>query len=206
LTRGESGSRSKNAKPLSKPLCGRETQKGQRVNIVRITGTRDMMKPADITITTIFSHHLWANLRMLDRCRELTDEQLDASISGVYGSIRDTLVHIVKAEQSYFSRISTGKLYNHTADASPMTILDMIAAIQTTGEGLIEWAPKVGENDSVQIDWDGTLREVPKTIILNQVINHATEHRSQIMSIMTQIGIEPPDVSSWMYFDELEKQ
>ena len=71
---------------------------------------------------------------------------------------------------------------------------------------MIEWAPKIQESHTVQIDWDGTLRDVPKTIILNQVINHATEHRSQVMSIMTQIGIEPPDVSSWTYFNEQEGQ
>jgi uncharacterized damage-inducible protein DinB len=158
------------------------------------------------TIRTIYRHHLWANLRLFNRCRALTDKQLDASIVGVYGSIRDTLLHIVRAELSYHSRISTGKLYRHPDDAPPMTIEDMIAALQTTGEGLIKWAAKVGENDTVEIDWDGTLRQVPKTIILNQAINHATEHRSQIMSIMTKIGIEPPDVSSWTYFDELEKK
>ena len=155
------------------------------------------------TLQTIFKHNLWANLRLFEKCDELTDEQLDSDITGVYGSIRDTLLHIVRAEQSYFSRISTGKMYHHPDDAPPMTLSDMIAAVKTTGEGFIEWAPKILKNDTVQIDWDGTLREVPKTIILNQVINHATEHRSQIMSIMTQIGIEPLDVSSWTYFDEV---
>ena len=162
------------------------------------------MKTMD-TLQTIFRHHLWANTRLFERCGELTNEQLDSSITGVFGSIRDTLLHIVRAERSYFSRISTGKPFNHSADAPPMTVSDMIAAIGTTGEGLLAWAPKIQENDTVEIDWDGTPREVPKMIILNQVINHATEHRSQIMSIMTQIGIEPPDVSSWSYFDELEE-
>ncbi len=44
-------------------------------------------------------------------------------------------------------------------------------------------------------------RDVPKTIILTQVINHATEHRAQVMAILTQLGIEPPDLSSWSYFE-----
>jgi uncharacterized damage-inducible protein DinB len=136
----------------------------------------------------------------------LTDEQLDTSIIGVFGSIRDTLLHIVKAEQGYFSRISTGKRYSYPEDTSQMTISDMVAAVKITGESFIEWASKIKEFDTVRIDWDGTPRDVPKTIILNQVINHATEHRSQIMSIMTQIGIEPPDVSSWSYFDEIESR
>ena len=162
------------------------------------------MKPTD-TLTTLFSHHLWANLRLLERCAELTPEQLDATAIGAYGSIHDTLQHIVTSEQSYFSRISTGKRYDRPEDAPPMTITEMVDSVRTTGSGLIEWAPKVQAGDTVPIDWDGTPRAVPKSIILTQVINHATEHRAQIMVMLTQLGIEPPDLQSWSYFDELEK-
>ena len=159
------------------------------------------------TITTIFSHNLWANTVLFDRCCELTEEEMDASIQGVYGSIRETLNHIMRAEKSYFSRISTGKQYDHPENGPRLTVKDLLSEVKSTGAGFIDWVSKIDEKDSVMIDWDGTMREVPKTIILNQVINqvinHATEHRSQIMSIMTQIGIEPPDVSGWTYFDEL---
>ena len=157
------------------------------------------------TLSTIFSHHLLANLLLLDRCSELTDEELDTSIPGTYGTIRDTLLHIVTAEQSYFSRISTGKPYPFPEERPQMKIGEMIETAQKTGSGLIEWATKVQAGDIVNLDWDGTPRDVPKTIILNQVINHATEHRSQIMTIMTQLGIDPPDLQSWAYFDEMEK-
>jgi uncharacterized damage-inducible protein DinB len=81
----------------------------------------------------------------------------------------------------------------------------MAESVRTTGFGLIEWAPKVQADHTVQLDWEGTPREVPKTIILTQVINHATEHRAQIMAILTQLGIQPPDLDSWSYFDELKK-
>ncbi len=162
------------------------------------------MKPAD-TLTTLFRHNLWANLRLLEQCAELTSVQLDANIAGTYGSIRDTLEHIVRAEQSYFSRISTGLPRRRSEDEGPLTIAEMVESARTTGAGLIEWAPKVQPSDTVQVDWDGTRREVPKTIILTQVINHATEHRAQIMTILTQLGIEPPDLDGWTYFDELDK-
>jgi uncharacterized damage-inducible protein DinB len=46
---------------------------------------------------------------------------------------------------------------------------------------------------------------VPKTIILTQVINHANEHRAQVMVIMTHLGIQPPDLQSWAYFDEIKE-
>jgi uncharacterized damage-inducible protein DinB len=162
------------------------------------------MKPTD-TLTTLFSHNRWANLSLLDLCAELTDEQLDATIGGAYGSIRDTLAHIVMAEQSYFARISTGQPRRRSNDAPPLTIEEMLESARTTGSGLIEWAPKVQADDTVQLDWDGTPRQVPKTVILTQVINHATEHRAQIMAILTQLGIQPPDLDSWTYFDQLDQ-
>ena len=59
--------------------------------------------------------------------------------------------------------------------------------------------------DTVEIDWDGVLRDVPKTILLPQAINHATEHRAQIMAILPQLGIQPPELDSWSYFDEMEQ-
>jgi uncharacterized damage-inducible protein DinB len=161
-----------------------------------------MIKAEPLAI--IFQHHLWANLRLFEKCGELTAEQLDSSIVGVFGSIRETLIHIVGAERGYFSRISTGQRYFHRDEDNFMTLAELITAVRITGEGFNDWAIKVQADDTVEIDWDGTLRLVPKTIILNQVINHATEHRSQVMSIMTQIGVEPPDVSSWSYYDEMD--
>ncbi len=55
-------------------------------------------------ITELFRHNTWANLKLLDACRSLGDEHLDANVPGTFGSIRDTLLHIVGAEVSYRSQ------------------------------------------------------------------------------------------------------
>lgn len=80
----------------------------------------------------------------------------------------------------------------------------MRESLTNSGAGLIEWAAKVQGADTVEIDWDGTLRQAPKSILLTQAINHATEHRAQIMTILTESGIQPPELDAWMYFDSLE--
>ena len=157
------------------------------------------------TLTTLFSHNRWANLRLLESCSGLTEEQMDATIPGTYGSIRDTLQHIVSAERSYFSRISTGQPFRRPKDLPPLTIAEMTEIVQQSGAGLIEWAPKIQAGDTVQVDWDNSPLAVPKAVILTQVINHATEHRAQVMTIMTQLGIQPPELDAWSYFDETLK-
>jgi uncharacterized damage-inducible protein DinB len=83
-----------------------------------------------------------------------------------------------------------------------MTIAEMLESVRASGAGLIEWASKVQADDTVQVEWDdGMMREVPKAFYLTQAINHATEHRAQIMAILTQLGIQPPDLDGWSYFD-----
>lgn len=160
------------------------------------------MKKAD-TLTTLFRHNTWANISLLEFCRSLTEEQLKTTLNGTYGSIYDTFIHIVLAENGYLARVSHTQRYRHPADAPPLTLPEMAIMAQETGEGLVQWAARVRPDDAVAMDWDGTLRDVPKTVILTQVINHATEHRAQIMTILTQLGIEPPELSAWTYFDAL---
>lgn len=162
------------------------------------------MQP-ETALTVLFRHHLWANLRLLEHCAKLSAEQLEARIAGSYGSIYETLQHITTSERSYFSRISTGQPYAHPEDTPPMSMAEMAEALRQTGEGLIDWAPRVQAGDAVEVNWRGTPRQVPKSIILTQVINHATEHREQIKAIMTELEIEPPDLQGWTYFEETDQ-
>ena len=156
------------------------------------------------TLTTLLRHHLWANLLLLESCAALTPEQLAASIPGSYGSIYVTWQHIVRGEQSYYSRISTGQRLNRPDDEPDMTFTQMADSLRHTGTGLIEWSAQVKAEDTAAVKWeDGSTRDVPKAILYVQVINHATEHREQIKATMTDIGIEPPDLQGWAYFEHL---
>lgn len=161
--------------------------------------------PASSVLNVLYQHHRWANLRLLEACAGLTDAQLDATVDGTFGSIRDTLQHLVLAERSYLSRISTGQRLQRPEGAPPPTMAQLADSLRQTGEGLIDWASRVQGDDAVEIDWDGELRSVPKTILLTQAINHATEHRSQVMTILTQLGIQPPECDAWTYYEAVRR-
>ncbi len=160
------------------------------------------------TLDTLFRHNLWANLQLLEACTPLTEEQLQTTIIGVYGTLGDTLQHLVKSERSYLSRISTGQMFRPPENEGPLTFAQMAASLRHTGEGFIEWAPKVQPDERVEVQWDNNgiqgPVQVPKAVIVTQVINHATEHRAQIMAMLTQLGIQPPELDSWSYFEAHE--
>ena len=149
----------------------------------------------DLT-TDFFRQNEWATQRLIEVCRGLTDEQLSATAVGTYGSIRDTLRHLVTAEANYAFRFDPSIRRLPKDDPWPGfdTLAEMVAA---NANAFIAAAPGAGERlihldvgSPEPYDADGA-------VILVQAFNHATEHRSQICTILTTLGIEPPDLSGW---------
>jgi uncharacterized damage-inducible protein DinB len=42
-------------------------------------------------------------------------------------------------------------------------------------------------------------RAMRAALLLTQSINHSTEHRSHVMTVLTQVGVEPPELDGWFY-------
>ena len=58
-------------------------------------------------LVKLFEHNNWANLRIIEACSALSDEQLDAEPqSATKGSIRRTLLHLVASQQGYLSLLT----------------------------------------------------------------------------------------------------
>ena len=149
-------------------------------------------------IEAMFHQNLWANLKLIEACEGLDDAVLDASVPGTYGSIRATLAHLVRAEAGYYGRL-TGVQFDRSAWGDTPTLAQLKEAARYTGEGLLREAPRVQPSDTLSVQWEGKTNEFPASIILVQAINHATEHRAHITTILTQQGVTPPDLDGWSY-------
>jgi uncharacterized damage-inducible protein DinB len=156
------------------------------------------------TIQTLFRHNLWANIKLFEQCAQLSEEQLNSKVIGTYGSIFDTLEHIANAERSYWHRLKTGQPFRKPEGARKPTIAELQVSILSSGAGLVDLAPSIQPSEGVEVNWEGSPRTIPSAVILTQVINHATEHRAQIMVMLTQLGIQPLDLDGWTYFDEAD--
>jgi uncharacterized damage-inducible protein DinB len=132
----------------------------------------------------------------------LSDAQLDATIIGGYGTIRDTLQHIMRGEVSYVTRV------NGRVPAQPIVYGQVAgfgvlkAAAQWTGVELLQLACSARANTLVQEPPPNHLQVYPLTSLIAQALSHACEHRAQIAAIITQLGMEPPDMSGWCYMEE----
>lgn len=152
----------------------------------------------------IFRHNAWAMGELLVVCRELTEEQLQATVVGTFGTIIETLQHIIAGEASYCRRL-TGDEPDWYARAQGSPSLAELATFQD--ELNSRWEAFLSEPFDAErtfiIDWeDGYSRAVPAGVVLAQVPHHGSEHRSQIATILTSIGVTPPEWGAWEYAEK----
>jgi uncharacterized damage-inducible protein DinB len=151
------------------------------------------------TLHDAFGHHVWATLRLIDECVSLTDEQVASPIAGTYGSILDMFRHIVGADAWYLVIMTEGEAPQ--IDEDTMSLGELRAAMAANEEGwysLIEDGRDPG-TEVVAHRKDGSEGRAPLSIRLAQVIHHGTDHRSQICTGLTALGIEPPEIDVWAY-------
>jgi uncharacterized damage-inducible protein DinB len=144
-----------------------------------------------------FGHHGWATVTLIDACAALTAEQLDTAVPGTYGSILDTMRHTVGADRSYLW-VLTGGMLPEVDEAS----MDLRALRDVMAANGPAWAAYLAgdldpEGFVVRHRDDGTESGAPLTIRLAQVIHHGTDHRSQVCTALTALGIEPPAIDAW---------
>jgi uncharacterized damage-inducible protein DinB len=154
-----------------------------------------------------FRHNSMMNQRLVEACRGLSPEQLGATVVGTYGTLGATLAHIANAQEGYAARfLGTERPERLLED--PFPGFDALEERFTHGNAqLEEAAAQAGRDHEVQVTGDdppGTWR-MHATLLLLQAINHGTEHRSQIATILTQLGIEPPEMDGWTYFENSDQ-
>jgi uncharacterized damage-inducible protein DinB len=144
-----------------------------------------------------FDHHVWATLRVIDACLDLSDEQLATTVPGTYGSILDTMRHLVGGDASYLNLLSDGRV--GMIDEDSMSIAGMRPVMEANGP---VWAGVVAaatEPDRVVVRHreDGSTSAAPLGVRIAQVIHHGTDHRSQVCTALTSLGITPPEIDVW---------
>jgi uncharacterized damage-inducible protein DinB len=155
-------------------------------------------------LTKLFQHNTWANLKLLNFCESLPAKQLEAAAIGGFGSIRDTLLHIVSSEVDYVN-VATDKLPTEDLTSDLFPGFEALKEGATwAGDELLQLAVAARADTIVKVMRpQEPIYEFPLASFIVQVLNHSTEHRTQISTIITQLGLDPPAMTGWKYMREM---
>jgi uncharacterized damage-inducible protein DinB len=137
---------------------------------------------------------------MLEACRGLTDDELDTTVEGTYGTLRDTITHLIRAESGYAFRLVGGERVFGREEPYP-GVDRALEVLEQTGATLEKAAAELDPDRVIEIVTEEETLQVPGFVVLLQAVNHATDHRSHIATILTQLGHQPPDLDLWSYDD-----
>src|SRR5258708_16988819 len=121
-------------------------------------------------------HNSWATRQLIEACRSLTPEQLEATTPGAAGSVRRTLLHIIDGEGHRFRTLLTGTPPSWEWSPEDRPDLDALAARAEENERV--WtdylATAIDADRPVQVDWQGQKYDVSTGVSLAQATPPAT--------------------------------
>ena len=155
----------------------------------------------------LFRHNAWDSRELLNMCEGLSEVDLDATVVGTYGSIIDTFRHYIRSESGYYRRLTGDEpKWLATPDDEP----GLAELSRRNDEMERRWMrlleqPFDAERTHLMHWHDGTDRDVPAGVILAQAIHHGSDHRSQICTILTTLGVTIPPMGLWDYAEATDR-
>ena len=136
-------------------------------------------------------YNLWANTIVCGWLDQITDEQWNKQIVSSFNSIQETVLHTISAEFAWLQRFKKvpfdwlQSTYKGTKD-------EHIKLWKDTSTELKSFIDAFDENNlKVNLDFkrlNGDAFSMPYYQLFAHVVNHATYHRGQLVTMLRQAG------------------
>jgi len=150
--------------------------------------------------SNVFRHHRWSNQVLIEFLSHLPEEQLALTVPGTYGNSIDTIRHLVSSDADYVRIIPDTPRVPQCDEVGPFGGWEeLLAVAEAADSALIAYVDGLTDDTFfVDVD-DGEAFELTTSMLLAQIVHHATEHRSQIRTTLSTHGVTPPEISVWAW-------
>jgi len=150
-----------------------------------------------------FDYGYWANARLLAVISQLTPEQFTQDVAGSYGSIRNTLVHMLSAECGWLDRCG-GPPRGAALKGEDFPTVESVAATWRTVETSVRAFVANLKDDDLYRVIEFTLPQIgTRTALLGDLLehaaNHAVHHRGQVALLLRVLGDTPGNFDLLIY-------
>jgi uncharacterized damage-inducible protein DinB len=158
-----------------------------------------MQALSESTFMEFILYNNWANQRVLQACQNLSEDQLAAATPGAYGTIRETLEHIIQAEADYVGRLTGDRPQPSFRWEDQPALADLSVFAGQVADALLDAVQRIPPTHLVHEEEDGLFIDYQARHLFMQAINHGIEHRTNITTILSGLGLPAPEVDGWGY-------
>jgi uncharacterized damage-inducible protein DinB len=158
-------------------------------------------------------YNAWFNARLYDACEQLDDAARKLERGAFFGSIHDTLNHLIVGDQIWLKRLRQCGVENgFVCEALSDEVLDLPSGHALDQPVYDDWAAlrakRTAIDDAIRIwlaqmppafagftmrysNTQGMQRQHPAWQALSHFFNHQTHHRGQVTTLLMQAGVDP---------------
>jgi uncharacterized damage-inducible protein DinB len=157
-------------------------------------------------LETLYAYGYWANAALLEVVARLTPEQFTQNVAGSYGSVRNTLVHVLSAEWGWLGRCG-GPERGPALKPEDYPALEPLLRTWRTVEGHVrEFLSTLRDEDLARnaefLNPRGEKRSMALGEMLQHAANHGVHHRGQVALLLRLLGHVPGNFDMLLYFAE----
>lgn len=162
-----------------------------------------------LELKTLHAYNSWANNRIFEALAQLPETQYKQDMKSSYGSIHDTLIHIVGAEKLWLERFQ-GSPQAPLTQSPPGTLQELKTVWERVGFDTAKWLGTMTDKKLQETFTMKTLKGDQYTHVFwhafQHLVNHSSYHRGQIITMLRQHGVKPPSTDLILFYRETAKQ
>ena len=155
-------------------------------------------------LKALFDYSYWANSGLRDVLSHVTTEQFTQPVAGSYGSIRNTMVHMVSAEWGWLERCggaTRGPALNAQDYPTVTALFDQWRYVEARVREFLSTLQDDDLGRVVEFTIGGGSRQ---SMALGQLLHHAAihgvHHRGQVVLLLRALGHVPGNFDILLYY------
>lgn len=158
------------------------------------------------TLSILYDYNYWANDRLFQVILQLNQEEYTQPVAGGYGSIRNTLVHVLSTEWGWLSRCGgqeRGPSLNAEDFPTVESLIEEWAAVEKYVREFLSGLVDVDLERTIKYKGKGGRKcSMPMGELLHHSIIHGAHHRGQVAILLRELGYAPGSFDILFYYAE----
>src|SRR2546425_7147022 len=154
-------------------------------------------------LEVFYDYGYWANGKLFDVISQLTPEQFTRPLGGSYGSIRNTMVHLLSAEWGWLSRCGGPERGPRLNSADYPKVESLIEVWSKVNVYVREFLSRLKDEDLARdvafMNDRGETHSMPLGELMQHAANHSVHHRGQVSLLLRLLGYAPGNFDILFY-------
>ena len=155
-------------------------------------------------LEVLYDYCYWANGKLFVVISPLTPEQFTRTVGGSYGSIRNTMVHLLSAEWGWLSRCGGPERSQRLNPADYPTVESLIEVSGKVEVHVREFLSGLKDEDLARnveyMNDRAEKRSMPLRALMQHAANHGVHHRGQVALLLRLLGYAPGNLDILVYY------